>query len=173
MRPKQLREIDYELLWRNKVFDYYQRQVGEFTLSDIKRECFAVSRDMIKIIFRELQKAKRIKCLGKARAPESKKDELLELIGKYSPVELENTDESAKLAEMYIERRIVPQKKKDDALHVAIATIFELDAVITWNFSHLANLRKAELFNAVNLEMGYTKRIEIVTPLEVSGYEGV
>ncbi len=45
-----------------------ERQVGEFNLSDIERECPSVSRDMIKIIFRELQKAKKIKCLGKGKS---------------------------------------------------------------------------------------------------------
>jgi len=66
---------------------------------------------------------------------------------------------------------IVPQDKRDDAFHVAIATASEMDALITWNYQHLANLRKSELFNAVNLERGYTKRLEIVTPMEVSRYE--
>ena len=50
-----------------------ERQVGEFSLSDIERECPAVSRDMIKIIFRELQKAKKIKCLGKGKSAKWKK----------------------------------------------------------------------------------------------------
>ena len=35
----------------------------------------------------------------------------------------------------------------------------------------LANLRKSELFNGVDLEKGYTKRLEMVTPMEVSRYE--
>ncbi len=50
-----------------------ERQVGEFSLSDIERECPAVSRDMIKIIFRELQKAKKIECLGKGKSAKWKK----------------------------------------------------------------------------------------------------
>src|SRR3989338_3606878 len=50
-----------------------ERQVGEFSLSDIERECPAVSRDMIKIIFRELHKAKNIKCLGKGKSAKWKK----------------------------------------------------------------------------------------------------
>ena len=50
--------------------------------------------------------------------------------------------------------------------------MYEIDAVISWNFRHLANLRKAELFNSVNLERGYTRRLELVTPIEVSRYEG-
>jgi hypothetical protein len=62
--------------------------------------------------------------------------------------------------------------KRDDALHVSIATNYEMDAVITWNYQHLANLRKAEVFNGINLEQGYTKHLEIVTPMEVSKDEG-
>ncbi len=50
-----------------------ERQVGEFSLSDIERECPSTSRDMIKIIFRELQKAKKIKCLGKGKSAKWKK----------------------------------------------------------------------------------------------------
>lgn len=65
----------------------------------------------------------------------------------------------------------MPEKKGDDALHVAIATVAEMDALVTWNFQHLANLRKTELFHSVNLEKGYFKKLEIVTPMEVSRYE--
>jgi len=52
-----------------------------------------------------------------------------------------------------------------------IATVAELDAVVTWNYQHLANLRREELFQSVNLEFGYLKRIEIITPMEVIGDE--
>ena len=45
-----------------------ERQVGEFSLGGIERECPAVSRDMIKIIFRELQKTRKIECLGKGKS---------------------------------------------------------------------------------------------------------
>lgn len=45
-----------------------EKQVGEFTLSDIEKACPSTSRDMIKIVFRELQKNKKIKCLGKGKA---------------------------------------------------------------------------------------------------------
>jgi len=56
-------------------------------------------------------------------------------------------------------------------LHVAIATAAEMDALVTWNFKHLANLRKSELFHSASLEIGYFKKLEIVTPMEVSNYE--
>ncbi len=104
-------------------------------------------------------------------APEPKRTVLLNLIGKYKPVKLENTPEVEELAKMYMEHGIVPEKKRDDALHVAIATVTEVDALVTWNYKHLANLRKAELFHGVSLEIGYFKKLEIITPMEVSSYE--
>jgi len=55
------------------VTQVIERQIGEFSLSDIEQECPAVSRDMIKIIFRELQKAKKIECLGKGKSAKWKK----------------------------------------------------------------------------------------------------
>ncbi len=104
-------------------------------------------------------------------APAPKRTKLGELIKAHPAVELEITEEAYELANSYMGKGIVPQKKEDDALHVAIATVAEMDALVTWNFQHLANLRKAELFYSASLEMGYFKRLEIVTPMEVSRYE--
>lgn len=83
-------------------------------------------------------------------------------------IELEVTNEAKNLAVKYIKKKIVPEKKENDALHVAIATVNEVDAIVSWNYRHLANLRKAEVFNGINLEQGFTKHLEIVTPMEVS-----
>ena len=107
------------------------------------------------------------------RAPREIRDQLTGLINKFAPVELQITQEAERLAQVYIERKIIPEKKIEDALHVAVATVEEVDAVVTWNYQHLANIRKAELFYSANLEMGYHKRIEIITPLEVIGYDEI
>lgn len=104
-------------------------------------------------------------------ADEPKRTALFNLINKNKPTELTISEEVKELAEAYIKRRIIPDNKREDAAHVAIAAVSEMDAVITWNYKHLANLRRAELFNAINLEMGYTKRLELVTPMEVSEHE--
>jgi len=102
------------------------------------------------------------------RADLEKRQKLMKEIDNYQPTQLETNDEMRRLAQAYMEAKIVPPKKVEDALHVAIATVSGLDAVISWNFDHLANLRKADLFNGVNLLHGYSKRIEIITPMEVS-----
>jgi len=52
-------------------------------------------------------------------------------------------------------------------LHVAYATVFGIDVVLSWNFKHLANLRKEARFTAVNHEEGYWHSPRIVSPLEV------
>jgi len=38
---------------------------GEFTLSDLERTCPGVSRDMVRLVLRDLQKAKKVECLGR------------------------------------------------------------------------------------------------------------
>ena len=105
-----------------------------------------------------------------SRAPERIKTRLLGLIERVEPVVLKVSAEAEDLANVYVKRKIIPEKKVEDALHVAIATLEELDAVVTWNYKHLANLRKTELFFGVNLEQGFHKKVEIVTPWEVIGY---
>ncbi|MBF0385301.1 MAG: Fic family protein [Candidatus Omnitrophica bacterium] len=48
-------------------------QLGEFSISDIEQECPGVSRDMIRVVFRQLQDEKKIICLGKGKSAKWKK----------------------------------------------------------------------------------------------------
>jgi len=48
-------------------------QIGEFSMSDIQRLCPGISRDMIRVVFRELEAEKKIICLGRGRSAEWKK----------------------------------------------------------------------------------------------------
>ena len=105
------------------------------------------------------------------RAEKYIREKLEGLIQKNHPFMLESSSESRQLAETYLKRGIIPAHKIEDALHVAIATVAELDALVTWNYRHLANLRKAEYFHSINLEQGFFKRLEIITPLEVTSDE--
>ncbi len=103
-----------------------------------------------------------------SRAPEQKRQQLSRLIEKASPFMLEMTQDAEILAQKYIQRGIIPENKQEDALHVAVATVWEIDAVVTWNYKHIANIRKSELFFGANLEEGYLKPIKLVTPMEVA-----
>jgi hypothetical protein len=67
------------------------------------------------------------------------------------------------LAEIYIERKILTKKHLHDARHIALATVYEVDILASWNFRHIVRFDKVQLFNAVNLEQGY-KMISIYSP---------
>ena len=103
-----------------------------------------------------------------ANAPEEKIILLMDLIKQYQPMKLEVNDEILNLAEKYIIESILPERAVNDSKHAAIATFFELDALISWNLKHLANLQKMEKINGVNLKEGFCKKLELITPMEVS-----
>jgi len=58
--------------------------------------------------------------------------------------------------------------KVEDPIHAAMATAYEMDALISWNLKHLSNLKKMEMINGINMKEGYFKRLELITPMEVS-----
>jgi hypothetical protein len=80
---------------------------------------------------------------------------------------LELTEPIKELASFYISTGILPAKKTDDALHVAFATVEELDVLVSWNHRHMVNARKTDQYRGANLAKGYWKTPHILTPLEV------
>ena len=61
---------------------------------------------------------------------------------------------------------IIPQKYRNDALHIAYVSFYELDAVISWNLKHIVKMKTRRLVNYINLLEGY-RPVELVTPEEV------
>lgn len=102
------------------------------------------------------------------RASEEEQHALLELITTYQPTELNLNEEVLSLSEKYLRDGALPKRAIADAKHVAVATVFSLDAVISWNLKHLANLKRIRLINSINLKEGYASRLELLTPMEVS-----
>ena len=76
---------------------------------------------------------------------------------------LEFSEEAAILAEGYISRGIFHRKFIADAFHVALASIHKVDYLVTWNFGHLANVRKQARIRLFNTTAGFFSPA-IVTP---------
>jgi len=76
------------------------------------------------------------------------------------------TDEAAKLAEVYIAKGALTNKSYNDALHIALATIYNASVLASWNFKHIVNLDRIRLYNSINLQLGYPL-IEIRSPREI------
>lgn len=77
------------------------------------------------------------------------------------------TDEALDLADAYLARGVLTPKFYDDATHIALATLADVDLLVSWNFRHIVHYDKIRAFNAVNLERGY-KPIQIYSPREVT-----
>jgi predicted nucleic acid-binding protein len=83
---------------------------------------------------------------------------------------IEFNDEMADLRDAYITAKVVSRRFRDDAAHVAAATVAKADLIISWNFRHLVKWERIRAFNAVNLRLGYPI-MTILSPLEVISYE--
>jgi predicted nucleic acid-binding protein len=105
-----------------------------------------------------------------SRADVERRDQIMHQIDLVEPVLLTVNDEAEALSQRYIEAGVLPPPDHIDALHVAVATVYEMDVLVSWNQRHLANIRRRDLFNSVNRIAGYRKALEITNPLEV-GYE--
>jgi predicted nucleic acid-binding protein len=105
------------------------------------------------------------------RAGIDKRRLLLNLINQYAPIRLMVNYEVLDLASKYVGEKVMPPNKMDDAVHAAVASVFEMDALISWNLRHLANFRKMEKINGINLKEGYLKRLALITPMEVADEE--
>jgi hypothetical protein len=102
-------------------------------------------------------------------APEPIRRKYAELIG--LGAEILHPDAAAEsLAQVYLQRQIVPPRYSDDALHIALATTSDVDLLVSWNFKHIVHYDRIRLFNAVNMELGY-KTLQIYSPREVTHHE--
>ena len=95
------------------------------------------------------------------RVPEPHRTSYLKLIEPLELVEL--SDEATILAEGYVSRGIFHRKYIGDALHAAIASVHKIDYLVTWNFGHLANVRRQARIRLFNTAAGFFSPV-IVTP---------
>ncbi|OGR50903.1 MAG: hypothetical protein A3I11_06235 [Elusimicrobia bacterium RIFCSPLOWO2_02_FULL_39_32] len=100
------------------------------------------------------------------RAPEIIAIKLKEVLMKLNAVKLLVNEDSVELANKYVENRVIPPRYKDDALHIAVATVNDLDMIVSWNFSHMVKVKTKREVRGINLLNGY-KEMEIVSPQEV------
>jgi hypothetical protein len=76
------------------------------------------------------------------------------------------TPAAGELARRYLAEGILPANMLADAQHIAMATIAQVDALVSWNFRHMVNLPRIHRYHGVNAKLGYPT-IEIRSPREV------
>lgn len=131
------------IAWRNFTRDWW---------SQCRERCRLVTSD---ITFREL-----------ARAPDAKRLSAMKLL--HGIEVLVATDEIDRLRDRYVELLVMPQEAEGDADHLAFASVYGIDYLLTWNCRHLANANKYRQIAVVNQRYGLRSPL-IVTPLQLLG----
>lgn len=103
-------------------------------------------------------------------APFEKYEKLRVAIERFSPKTLSSDNESDNMVEAYSAGGLLSPKNLIDLTHLSIASVNDMDILISWNMRHLVKARTRMLANAVNRLNGYHD-IEICTPEEAIEYE--
>ena len=75
-------------------------------------------------------------------------------------------DEIADIIDVYIDNHLMPKDRLGDALHLAIASYYKCDFLLTWNCSHIANANKFEHIRIINTRLGLFVPT-LITPIEL------
>ena len=79
---------------------------------------------------------------------------------------LELNDMVEKMAEVYMNNLEIPEKSFRDAAHLAVASVHNIDYLVTWNCTHLANGEHIKRLVKINKSFGVPTPI-ICTPEEL------
>ncbi|MCC5632114.1 type II toxin-antitoxin system VapC family toxin [Nostoc sphaeroides] len=90
----------------------------------------------------------------------------LEILNGMPLVELNQAVQN--LSAEFLTRSNLPAKASDDAVHIAAATVHQLDYLLTWNCKHIANAQIQRKLAKISLDFGYQLPV-ICTPYELLG----
>ncbi len=91
------------------------------------------------------------------------------MISNFQPLPI--TEDIRTIVREYIARFLMPANPFGDALHLALASYYGCDYLVTWNCQHLANARKFDNIARVNGILGLAVP-KLVTPLELLSHGG-
>jgi predicted nucleic acid-binding protein len=72
----------------------------------------------------------------------------------------------ASIVREYLENHLMPRSDDRDAWHLAFASFYKMDYLLTWNCAHLANVNKRRHITRINQTLGLYVPI-VTTPLEL------
>ena len=104
------------------------------------------------------------------KASEPKRSKMLALIDAFDTKVLNYSDDVGSLADAYVGMGMMPEKYHSDALHIACATVNDLDYVFSLNFKHINKLKTKAMSNFINHKLGY-RQITILSPQEVEVFD--
>jgi predicted nucleic acid-binding protein len=79
---------------------------------------------------------------------------------------LQVSEEAESLADAIVAEGLLPDRAFADALHIAVATIHQVDYLLTWNCKHIANAEILPRVAAICMTLGFTSPF-VCTPDEL------
>jgi predicted nucleic acid-binding protein len=85
-----------------------------------------------------------------------KKQNIIELTVKYNMNVLGISEKAKDLANEYMNRGAIPKSEPQDAYHIAIATVNEIDALASWNFKHIVSINPIRKIHEINRKYNFS-----------------
>jgi len=92
------------------------------------------------------------------------RDKMRRVIKKFSILKVNEAVEE--LAAEYIKYGAVPESYFEDAYHISVAVLNEMDYLLSWNFRHIVREKTRDIVRMVNT-LRNLKHVEIITPGEL------
>jgi hypothetical protein len=151
--------------YRAKV--YLETTIFNRYFEDSREYCAETRALFARILFGEIKAFASVTVLEEIdKAPESKRGQMIGLVQKYDITILEPEENAYTLADLYIDIGIIPLKYRLDGVHIALATINNMDYIVSLNFHHINKLKTKMATEIVNRMKGYGYPF-ICTPMEV------
>lgn len=138
---------------------YFDSEFEEFTIPLFKRINNGEYEVLLSAVLqRELEPA-----------PENIKNLIKGLKSEYTEF-IDEDNEAVELATDYVIEKVVGKTSFADCLHIALATVNQVDLLVSWNFKHIVNIERIRGYNSINIKNGY-KQLEIRSPRDLMNYK--
>jgi predicted nucleic acid-binding protein len=88
-------------------------------------------------------------------APEPKRTKMLDLINKFGIKAISFDEKVEKLSDIYVTYGVIPERFRYDSTHIAVASVYALDYVISYNFRHINRAKTKLQTSRINNAEGY------------------
>ena len=137
---------------------------------EIKRENYIITNDFFNLSLKQncLLVISNVVIAEVSKANDIRRKELSSFIEKHKPLLIYTNEEAILLADLYIKEKLIPERFRDDAIHIATATVNHCDFLVSWNFKHIVKASTIKGVHGINFKEGYGI-IEIVSPNQFLG----
>ena len=99
-------------------------------------------------------------------APPARRAQLLAALEEVDCAVLQLNSQAVGVADRLVRAGIVPVRYADDARHIAVALVYEMDVLASWNFQHIVKLKTMAAVSELAAAYGL-KPPRLLTPQEI------